>query len=68
MAEAFIVLAKRSPIGKLGGVLKDIEPEDLLAQVIENIVNEYNLPVNEIDDVIIGNTPDQVVILRVWPY
>ncbi|MEK4092174.1 thiolase family protein [Viridibacillus sp. FSL H8-0110] len=56
MAEAFIVLAKRSPIGKLGGVLKDIEPEDLLAQVIENIVNEYNLPVNEIDDVIIGNT------------
>ncbi|MGF9977076.1 thiolase family protein [Viridibacillus arvi] len=56
MAEAFIVLAKRSPIGKLGGVLKDIEPEDLLAQVIQNMVSEYNIPVKELDDVIIGNT------------
>ncbi|MGE7934981.1 thiolase family protein [Viridibacillus arvi] len=56
MAEAFIILAKRSPIGKLGGVLKDIEPEDLLAQVIQKMLSEYNLPVKEIDDVIIGNT------------
>ncbi|MBK3495185.1 thiolase family protein [Viridibacillus sp. YIM B01967] len=56
MTDVFIILAKRSPIGKLGGILKDIEPEDLLAQVIQNIVSEANLPVKEIDDVIMGNT------------
>lgn len=56
MSDAFIVLAKRSPIGKLGGILKDIEPEDLLAQVIQQVVSEVNLPIQSIDDVIMGNT------------
>lgn len=51
-----IVAAKRTPIGKVGGVLKNIPPEQLAASVIRELVVEYNLPVSEIDEVILGNT------------
>lgn len=55
MTEAVIVLAKRSPIGKIGGKLSTLEPEKLLAPLIKHIVAEVNLPKDIIDDVVIGN-------------
>ncbi|MFF2754133.1 thiolase family protein [Psychrobacillus sp. NPDC058041] len=55
MTEAVIVLAKRTPIGKIGGKLSTLEPEKLLAPLIKHIVAEVNLPKDIIDDVIIGN-------------
>ncbi|WP_391119014.1 thiolase family protein [Psychrobacillus sp. L3] len=55
MTEAVIVMAKRTPIGKLGGILSTLEPEKLLAPLIQHIVTETNLPKDIIDDVIIGN-------------
>jgi acetyl-CoA C-acetyltransferase len=55
MTEAVIVMAKRTPIGKLGGILSTLEPEELLAPLIQCIVNGTRLPVDDIDDVIIGN-------------
>ncbi|WP_435925593.1 thiolase family protein [Paenibacillus sp. DYY-L-2] len=55
MAEAVIVMAKRTPIGRAGGALSLLEPEDLLAPLIRHIVKEINLQPDIIDDVIIGN-------------
>ncbi|WP_136605318.1 thiolase family protein [Paenibacillus dokdonensis] len=55
MTEAVIVMAKRTPIGRLGGVLSGLEPEALLAPLIQHIVAETKLPKDFIDDVIIGN-------------
>ncbi|MCP3741638.1 thiolase family protein [Rossellomorea sp. BNER] len=56
MNEAVIVTAKRTPIGKIGGVLKDYSPEALTAKVLQSINNEYPFITNSIDDVILGNT------------
>lgn len=55
MNEAVIVLAKRTPIGRMGGVLSRMEPEALLAPLIRHIVAETRMPLESIDDVIIGN-------------
>lgn len=55
MSEAVIVMAKRTPIGKIGGVLSTLEPEALLAPLIQHIVAATKLPKESIDDVIIGN-------------
>jgi acetyl-CoA C-acetyltransferase len=55
MIEAVIVMAKRTPIGRMGGILSTLEPEALLAPLIQHIVAETNLPKEMIDDVIIGN-------------
>lgn len=55
MTEAVIVMAKRTPIGRLGGVMSRIEPASLLAPLIQHIMFETRLPQGSIDDVIIGN-------------
>ncbi|GIP23364.1 thiolase family protein [Paenibacillus sp. J22TS3] len=55
MTEAVIVIAKRTPIGRLGGHLSTLEPEELLAPLIRHIAAETQLPLDMIDDVIIGN-------------
>ncbi|WP_340007339.1 thiolase family protein [Paenibacillus sp. FSL K6-0276] len=55
MIEAVIVMAKRTPIGRMGGLLSTFEPEALLAPLIQHIVAETNLPIDMIDDVVIGN-------------
>ncbi|OAB44718.1 thiolase family protein [Paenibacillus glacialis] len=55
MTEAVIVMAKRTPIGKMGGILSTLEPEALLAPLIQHMVAETTLPEELIDDVIIGN-------------
>jgi acetyl-CoA acyltransferase len=54
MREAVIVEALRTPIGKRGGALKDWHPVDLLAQVLSAVVGRKNVPLERIDDVIIG--------------
>lgn len=55
MIEAVIVMAKRTPVGRMGGRLSMLEPEALLAPLIQHIVAETNVPKDMIDDVIIGN-------------
>lgn len=55
MREAVVVMAKRTPIGKVGGQLKTLEPHQLAAALIREILNETTLPGNLIDDVILGN-------------
>lgn len=55
MREAALVLAKRTPVGRIGGQLCTLEPEQLLAPLIQRLIHEARLPPEWIDDVIIGN-------------
>jgi 3-oxoadipyl-CoA thiolase len=54
VSEAFIVSAVRTPIGRAGGVLADVRPDDLAAIAVRAAVERGNLPGAEIDDVILG--------------
>lgn len=52
MKRAVIVNAKRTVIGKKGGILKAYPPEKLAASVIQELVQDLPLPV---DDILLGN-------------
>jgi len=54
MPEAVIVDAVRTPVGRHGGVLKDVRPDDLAALVIRELVRRNHLPPADIEDVIFG--------------
>ncbi len=54
MKEVVIVDGGRTPIGNLGGALKDVTPQDLAATVMKEIVKRNNLKGSEIDEVILG--------------
>jgi len=54
-AAAYIVAVKRTPIGRLGGVLAQVALEDLLASLIRALIAEAGIDPVEIDDVIVGN-------------
>src|SRR5436190_9048349 len=56
MPEAVIVEAVRTPIGRYGGVLSTVRPDDLAARVVEAAVERTGLPVDEVDDVVLGCT------------
>src|SRR5690625_2717253 len=55
MNRAVIVDAKRTAIGKLGGIFRSTPPEKLGAVVIQALIAENNLNVDSIDEVILGN-------------
>ncbi|WP_052144549.1 thiolase family protein [Halalkalibacter okhensis] len=55
MKEAVIVAAKRTAVGKSGGMFKNVPPENLTAPLIQQIVKEYKLDLESIDEVILGN-------------
>lgn len=56
MREVYIIDAVRSPIGKYGGGLKSVRPDDLASQVIKALINRNpKLPTDQVDDVIVGN-------------
>lgn len=54
MPEAVIVDAVRTPIGRYGGVLKDVRPDDLLAGAIRAIVDRTGIDPELIEDVVVG--------------
>lgn len=55
MREAFICDAVRTPIGRYGGSLSSVRPDDLLAHVIKSLVERNsNVDWKRLDDVIIG--------------
>lgn len=55
MNACYIIDAVRTPIGRYGGKLSTIRPDDLLAHVIKALVNRNpNIDVNAIEDVIAG--------------
>lgn len=55
MKEAFICDAIRTPIGRYGGSLSSVRPDDLLAHAIKSVIERnQNVDWNKVDDVIIG--------------
>jgi acetyl-CoA C-acetyltransferase len=53
--KVFIVGAKRSPIGSFLGALKDVHPQDMGSQVLKALLEETKVPVDKVDEVIVGN-------------
>lgn len=56
MEEVVIVSAVRTAVGRLGGGLKDVEPEDLGKLVIEESLRRAQVEPAEVDEVILGQT------------
>lgn len=55
MQAVYIVDALRSPIGKYGGTLSSVRPDDLVATVIKELVKRNpSFDVNELEEVILG--------------
>jgi 3-oxoadipyl-CoA thiolase len=52
--DAVIVRALRTPVGKYGGVLRDVRPDDLGALVIKTVVEQASIDPKLIDDVMWG--------------
>jgi len=54
MAEAYIIDAARTPIGRRGGKLSQIHPADLGAHAIKAVVERAGIDPGAVDDVIFG--------------
>ena len=54
MLDAVICEPLRTPVGRFGGALKDIAPEDLAATVIREIITRTGISGSDVDDVIVG--------------
>jgi 3-oxoadipyl-CoA thiolase len=54
LPEAVIVATARTPMGRYGGQLKDLRPDDLAAIAIREAVSRAGVEPKEIDDVILG--------------
>ncbi|MGH3007398.1 MAG: thiolase family protein, partial [Gaiellaceae bacterium] len=54
MAEAVILSAVRTPVGRYGGALAGERPDDLAALVIREAVERARIPAGEIEDVYLG--------------
>ena len=52
--EAWIVGAVRTPIGKRGGALSTVRPDDLGAVVLGNLMEKSGVPPEEVEDVYMG--------------
>jgi 3-oxoadipyl-CoA thiolase len=54
VTDAFLLDAVRTPIGRAGGVLSDVRPDDLAAVAIRALMARCSLPPGRIDDVVLG--------------
>lgn len=54
MTEAFLIGGVRTPIGRYGGALSGIRPDDLAALVVRTAVDRAGVPDAVIDEVILG--------------
>src|SRR5262249_10260998 len=54
MREALICDAVRTPVGRYGGTLSTVRPDDLASRVIEAAVERGELPTDQVDDVVFG--------------
>jgi len=77
MADAFIVDAVRSPIGRRNGSLSELRADELAAQVLNGLVGRLDVEPGEIEDVQMGcvtqvgeqalNVGRQAVLVAGWP-
>src|SRR5688572_4341413 len=54
MAEALIIDAVRTPIGKHGGALKAVRPDDLGGLVLQALIHRTGVPGARVDEVFMG--------------
>jgi len=54
-ARAIIVAARRTPVGRIGGALRDLPVEALAAPVIRAVLADSGIDPAEVDDVLLGN-------------
>jgi len=54
MSEAYLVDGVRTPIGRYGGALASIRPDDLAALVVGSTVSRSAIPVEAVEEVILG--------------
>src|SRR5260221_6075670 len=54
LQQAVIVATARTPMGRYGGQLKDVRPDDLAAIVLKEVCERAHVKPAEVDDVIFG--------------
>ncbi len=54
MSEAYLVGGVRSPVGRYGGALSDVRPDDLAALVVREAVTRAGIPESAVDEVFLG--------------
>jgi 3-oxoadipyl-CoA thiolase len=54
MPEAFLVDGVRTPVGKFGGALRAVRPDDLLALTLRSVVERTGIDPGEIEEVVAG--------------
>jgi 3-oxoadipyl-CoA thiolase len=54
MTEALIISAVRTPVGRAGGALADVRPDDLAAIAIRGCIDRIGFDPERLDDVILG--------------
>lgn len=55
MAEAFLIGGARTPVGRYGGALSTVRPDDLAALTIRAAVDRARIDPEVVDEVILGN-------------
>jgi 3-oxoadipyl-CoA thiolase len=55
MAEAFLIGGARTPVGRYGGSLSSVRPDDLAALTVRAAVERAGIDPAEVDEVIVGN-------------
>jgi 3-oxoadipyl-CoA thiolase len=54
VAQAVILSAVRTPVGRFGGALSGVRPDDLAAEAISSAVDRAGVPADQIEDVYFG--------------
>ena len=54
MRDVVIIDAIRSPIGKFGGALSTVRPDDLLADVLKGLMKRTGIDPDQVEDVVVG--------------
>jgi acetyl-CoA acetyltransferase len=55
MSEAFLIGGARTPVGRYGGALSSVRPDDLAALTVRAVVERAGLDPSVVDEVILGN-------------
>lgn len=55
LPEVVLVAGARTPIGTLGGSLKDVHATDLAAHAVKSTISDIGIDPNEVDELIAGN-------------
>ncbi|RLA64598.1 MAG: 3-oxoadipyl-CoA thiolase [Epsilonproteobacteria bacterium] len=54
MKNTYIVYAKRTPMGKINGILSPVRVDDLMSYLFADVKSWANFDLSEVDDVIVG--------------